>query len=349
MLYTKRKIYISDNMHATNTIDFLKVIATFLVVMVHTQGIFATGDMSNNCLEYIMAPVIAFARTGVPLFFSISGYLLFTKPLIWKENLKKKIKSLVIPYLFWNALWIMVWEVGNLLVGTGFDNAPSWSAKEIGLALFGIPFWETPFYPAFWYIRELFILNIVAPIMRKIILKWPIPICISLMGIWLFPMSAEFYYIRNAVVFFGVGGILAFYPVLLSKLQGMTWRWGICSCILGICMSYVEYSCSIQCAFSVLCYIFSIYLFCHYCCKEKALRVHKVIDYVKNHIFIVYATHNKLTAGLISLAIFRSSYIGFRIVEFFLISGGVIGLCIIFSELFLCVFPNLYKIVTGRH
>ena len=46
-------------------------------------------------------------RCAVPGFFLIAGVLLFRKPFTWKDNMKKKCRSLAVPYLLLNTLWIM--------------------------------------------------------------------------------------------------------------------------------------------------------------------------------------------------------------------------------------------------
>lgn len=53
------------------------------------------------------------ARIAVPMFFFISGYYAFYKKdwsqrSVWTAELKKRVKTLLVPYLLWNSLYIII-------------------------------------------------------------------------------------------------------------------------------------------------------------------------------------------------------------------------------------------------
>ena len=52
-------------------------------------------------------------RIAVPMFFFISGYYAFYKKdwsqrSIWTVELKKRVKTLLIPYLLWNSIYLVI-------------------------------------------------------------------------------------------------------------------------------------------------------------------------------------------------------------------------------------------------
>lgn len=95
-------------------INILKVWLTILVVFIHSysEEIYMVGG--NIVLEipawldwfkYIISVVVA--RCAVPAFFFISAILLYKRDFVWKDNIKKKLKTLVVPYMLLNTFWIL--------------------------------------------------------------------------------------------------------------------------------------------------------------------------------------------------------------------------------------------------
>ena len=97
-------------------INILKVWLTIMVVFIHSYSAdirFSTGTVSVqmpcwlDVSEYIISQSIS--RCAVPAFFLISSILLYRRPFSWKDNLKKKIKTLLAPYMLVNTIWIMIY------------------------------------------------------------------------------------------------------------------------------------------------------------------------------------------------------------------------------------------------
>lgn len=86
-------------------IDFLKIIATFAVVGLHTQRDLSTGILFNPILYYI-------SRFAMPVFFMCNGFLIFQKEDFTFEYFKKKILNI----LKLLASWSIVTMILSLLV-----------------------------------------------------------------------------------------------------------------------------------------------------------------------------------------------------------------------------------------
>ena len=186
-----------------------KIIATFSVVLTHSYKLFKYMNVDNSTVFYLRG-FHAFASCGVPVFFLLSGYFLtFKGNWDYKKNIKKKVKSLVIPYLLFTALYAIISCVGALALPSFFDNFKEFNANDWIMHLFGIPFVIAPsFYGPLWFVRELLVLNIASVILVPLVKKIP--------GYILLPAMAVVYFlpipqiIRYSIPFFIVGMYFGF-------------------------------------------------------------------------------------------------------------------------------------------
>jgi len=196
-----------------------KIIATFSVVLTHSYKLFKYMEVDNSTVFYLRG-FHAFASCGVPVFFLLSGYFLtFKGNWDYKKNIKKKVKSLVIPYLLFTALYAIISCVGALALPSFFDNFKEFTANDWIMHLFGIPFVIAPsFYGPLWFVRELLVLNIASVILVPVVKKIP--------GYILLPAMAVVYFlpipqiIRYSIPFFIVGMYFGFkksIPVITNR------------------------------------------------------------------------------------------------------------------------------------
>lgn len=157
--------------------SFLRVPLMVLVVCIHGVGSdIQTIDFVNhlpilsigNVYTYITELLShSLARIAVPLFFFISGYYTFSSKDWAKGDIitgewKKKIKSLLIPYVVWNSLYLLLLllktKIGDYL-HLNFNDAFSISSWQ---ELLGYYSFNVVDYPL-WYMRELILLTLLAP------------------------------------------------------------------------------------------------------------------------------------------------------------------------------------------
>lgn len=140
-----------------------KVIATFGIVLTHAHKIFGYLGVADSRIFYLRG-LHAFGTSGVPLFFLLSGYFLTVKGSFdYQRNLKKKFRSLVIPYCLFMLVYALISCAGSQVFPSFFDDFTKFSARDWFMHLVGIPFVVGPeFYGPFWFLRELFILNVLA-------------------------------------------------------------------------------------------------------------------------------------------------------------------------------------------
>lgn len=104
------------------------------------------------------------ADSAVPMFFVMSGYLLFYKYDIrrYLDTLNKKVRTLLIPFVLWNLLGFAYHKCLSLLsivTGVAEANPELLSARNI---LYGV--WKSAYDPPVWFIKTLFELIIISPL-----------------------------------------------------------------------------------------------------------------------------------------------------------------------------------------
>lgn len=120
---------------------------------------------------------------AVSLFFTISGYLVAKKTdcgqtVGWYPTiLKKRMRTLGIPYLAWCSIYALTYLpftlLGNHLAGRNllhntYLHEPLLSVVNIG-CLYGLDLWGLPVAGTMWYVRNLIFLFLVLPILFPII------------------------------------------------------------------------------------------------------------------------------------------------------------------------------------
>lgn len=148
-------------------IEWLRFFCAICVVFLHA-GIPSDAQDTISCHNGIsdtLRIIIShgFCRVAVPIFFIISGYLFFIGLTDWDfrqwgSKLKKRVNSLLIPYILWNILSILVSWGAHEFVSTPIIHNP-WSVAMLYDTGTGLPH----NYPL-WFIRNLMILNLLAPL-----------------------------------------------------------------------------------------------------------------------------------------------------------------------------------------
>lgn len=165
---------LSSEQLQSKVISFLRFPLCVGVVLIHInmscqQGVpYPIYSFTKELFSYILAAV------AVPLFFMFSGYLFFYKienftASVYVKKVRKRIKTLLIPYMFWNSMFILCLLLGRWLdpetqfgVGYSFIDwlKPFWNFNErSGGATTG----DLPISVQFWYIRDLMVMVLLSP------------------------------------------------------------------------------------------------------------------------------------------------------------------------------------------
>jgi fucose 4-O-acetylase-like acetyltransferase len=186
------------------------------VVLLHTHlGHFdKTGSMFFNKTCEVITKVLM--QPTVPAFFFISGYLFFYKVGEFRKNVyfrkvKSRVRSLLIPYLFWICAWLIFYYVlyGFPPVTRLFNlgKGDEYSLGYVVRAFAGFYPTEECVYPRvgqFWFIRDLFFGVLLSPLIYLGIRYMGRLFIVFFFVLWLFNLNIPWIGLRglNSIMLF---------------------------------------------------------------------------------------------------------------------------------------------------
>ncbi|RME91083.1 MAG: hypothetical protein D6770_01155 [Anaerolineae bacterium] len=140
-------------------IDVMRIMAILAVILGHVSGVmlYKWGEVP---LSHWMAANVAdvYARTGPPLFFMLSGYLLLRKR---EETARvffiKRLRRVFLPFVIWSLLY---WLWSSLVQGRPVTFSTLWEGV-VEMMFF------RPAYFHFWFFYPLFGLYLLTPLLRR--------------------------------------------------------------------------------------------------------------------------------------------------------------------------------------
>lgn len=153
-----------------------------------------------------------FTRTAVPIFFLISSYLLFNNYSV--EKIRKRTKTLLLPFFIWSLISYCIFAFLPMIPGLGtyFNNQLDFTIGDFLKSIF-----VSPQNGSLWFLRDLYILTLLSPIIHYITNKrWIAYIIISfLLIVWC--IDLEYTFLVESSLFFIVGALISKYDVSLTK------------------------------------------------------------------------------------------------------------------------------------
>lgn len=102
--------------------DVIRIIAMLMIIVMHTFYNFTLRpDFFSTPIYFLLEPIAVVSNTGVLLFFILSGYLVIGKKRSIKENFKKTIIKLGIPFLFFALINLFISLQQIFTAHLGFD------------------------------------------------------------------------------------------------------------------------------------------------------------------------------------------------------------------------------------
>lgn len=226
----------------SKTILFLRFPLIIAVIYIHTQlnetvinGIALTKEYQfpiHDLFFHLITNEIA--QIAVPLFFFISGFLFYYKINIFTKNeyikkLKKRFKSLLIPYLFWNLAVLFLVFLSQMFLSSMLSGNNKLVTDYTFMDWLNI-FWNykkgNPICYQFWFIRDLIIVVLFTPIIYYYI-KFTKIYGIILLGIlWIF--NIWFNVISFSIISFFFFSFGAWFSINKRDftIDFMSLRWG---------------------------------------------------------------------------------------------------------------------------
>lgn len=202
--------------YISQKIKALSFISIILVLFIH--GVFL--DIKDFPVTNYIQKAFGFNGFGIvanPLFFSISGFLFFRNIQTINDcipKINKRLKSLFIPYIIWNVLFISWFVVcGLILPFSNFLNSGIIGELINNSFLYDIYLlFIKPVAFHLWYVRDLLLYILVSPLIYLLLIEikiiiLPILFVLGEIGLFYFPPTIKLW----GLFFFVLGGYIAIY------------------------------------------------------------------------------------------------------------------------------------------
>ncbi len=349
----------------SDRMNILKMLLTVFVVIMHANVSTVSVPEGSSMLDgiqwfrlirYIIMEIIP--RFAVQGFFLMSSILLYRKDFVWKDNISKKIKTILVPYVIMNAVWILIYFVCQQIgpLKSMFSNE-QYLIADYGLmewlGAFGIGARE-PFLIPLWFLRNLFIYNILAVVIKKIIDRFPKLIFVVITVLYLFTYI-DLIYIRNTELWFWcMGYYIVKYNTSISSLDKIKKIPVLCLYILLI---------GIRGAFNLNGVSLSNPV--HICVRALIMATGIVVWFslfTRNTDGFLQRFLLKISAYSFGVYIFHQMTLGFALKTAFKVLGGnyivetlvslimvvvIIAYCLVLCRLLDRFCPKLYALLTG--
>ncbi|WP_283150420.1 acyltransferase family protein [Silvimonas soli] len=340
----------------------LIVAVVYIHSFVTTVGMssFRIGNMYSSPESWMVREFFSqeLCRVAVPGFFLISGYLFF-----WNfhgtlaeygSRLKKRVPTLLIPYLLWNLLVIGLYAaLQSLPAASSFV-----SGQNVPVSQFGALDWLDQFvgwrrYPAayqFWFIRDLMVLVLLALPAYWLLRAASHVVMVLMLAAWFLQVLPGIPPFDEPPLFFMAGAYIAFHRLDLSALDRVG-PWAAVLTLLLAALSTLNavYEWGFGAAphqIMILSGLISAYWLAGMVPSRPTL--HRGLLWAASASFFVFAAHEPLMMGMRKLIYYvvRPDATG-ALVLYFVIPLLVIGVCLLVWSALRIVLPRTLAVLTG--
>lgn len=348
------------------TIEWLRFFCAFAVVLLHAVGppLFNGVISYKNGIYDIIRITFSegICRVAVPVFFVISGNLFYVKlenwnKTIWIDKIKKRIRTLFVPYLIWNILALVFLLLSlyprSILKGDAIPDLKIWFYSIGGIC----SLWDTgdrfPINYPLWFIRNLMVLNLMSPIIYLFIKR------LRVIGIiFLFILFVTNYWIHisgfgiSGFFFFSLGAYFRLLRINLVNFCEKIYMKTMAISFLLLVPMVITYGNNPTCyecfhrVFALFGSLSTIGIVAHYL-KHNIL---KEYPFLSKTSFFVYATHAIFFLPIITYALYKVFPLETEyayIIRYFL-SPIITIVCILFIfKLLKKLMPNTLSVIVG--
>lgn len=338
----------------SDRIQIVKIVSTFMVVFIHVN-IDALAQKNGLALivphwlelfKFIISS--CFSQVAVPFFFLFSGIFLYSKEFTWKNNVNKKARTLLIPYLFSISVYILMFLVAQNMpiMSTYFSNPDNviskWGILKWIDAYVGKIWSDKPFNVPMWFIRDLIFLNIFSVLILKITNKVPIIILGLISLAWFSRWNLSV--IDVQALFFIAGLFIVKYNIKIEVLDKIPW---VPLLLISVIFLYLDckYKLVIIHQVSIIIYMISMLKVSKYIASS---RFSNNILKLSKYIFFIYAFHLIILTTMIKVLMrFIPQYSVIQMMEFCITPFLTVGICIWGANILIKISPRLYGLITG--
>ncbi|BDQ12697.1 acyltransferase family protein [Sediminibacterium sp. TEGAF015] len=316
-------------------------------------------------LEFLIANGLL--RFRIPLLFLISGYLFaYYDNRSYADSIKKRFKTLIIPYLLWSAIALLFTFLlqqnsytANIVKETGIDqfgdNRPY---LEIGWGGMLDRLLFAPIAYQLWFILALFLYNLFYPVIKYCVQKAPIIWLAFTLLIWMVSVQI-FIFDGQGLFFFSIGIWAQKKGVFLEKRPewlstGIFFILFLGLCIIKTFMAFelepntgtTFFTLMILHRACIICGMIAIWYGIDPVIKNTVQQ--KWFLQISNYSFFIFALHVPLLPYLMKFVIMSTEGIWLnRLLSYLLVPLVVMIFCILTGSIVKKYLPKTYLILTG--
>ena len=366
---TKEGYYLITQ-EVSQRLSILKFWFAVLAVFYHATGSMAGIAMTRNAnvdFWFFVLNLSGVLWCVVDGFLFMSALFFYRKPFSWSENIKKKFKTLMIPYFVLNTFWIIffytVFKIPSLSsYFQPFNNIPAVDVQNwrfINFINAYIGFLDAyPIAFPLWFLRNLFILNLFAPLFLIIIEKLPKISFALLLILWFFVpseissdwvVSFNVDLVYKSVFFWALGCLFAVKKIDLNLLDRLS---TLSHCIIYLILVSLKIFTTgkgwISIPIDRACAVYGIIFFYSCTAKIKNLKLKEVLLNLSNYNFDIYIFHEHFSRILLTnCSLLFSLSLPSQLLQYIFVSFLIIIFCILLSIFLRKFFPKFYAILTG--
>ena len=357
---TQRKCYIISP-EESERIQILKIWFAIMVIFIHsyTEVVhFVGGDLVMQVplwldgIKCLVSQIIS--NCAVPGYFYISAVLLYKKEFTWAENIKKKIKTLLIPYLIFNTAWIVIYFVAQHIP----VFSPYFSQEENIISNWGIVQYADAYlgfidgYPILyplWFIRDLIVLNLLAVVIKKLIDRFPKIILILLAVMVAMNVQTHLFFLKQqALVFFCLGYYFVKYSIRFTDADKIKTPYIIIIYLAGIILDFLTRDTVINYLPHFITIVFGLIFFYRFTTKITAEKPHSILMHMAKYSFSIYLFHEMNLTILKKLLVKLLPQTAlWQTVLYFGIPVTIFFLCLLLSGILDKYFHKIYLVLVG--
>ena len=306
-------------------------------------------------------------RFRIPLLFIISGYIFSlqdTRP-YW-GRIGKRFNTLMIPFFIWSAMGLLmtfIWQQFPVTARAVLESQLDQFNDNRPYSAFGVidilkRWLLAPVSFQLWFIRSLFFYNMLYPLLKKAVLKFPLPWFVILFILTILKFGILFFEAQGMLFFsLGIWISKSHFPVERKPVWvSTTLCWlifaGLSFIKTWMAFEFDEYNFTTILTMSTLHYIsitsgiiavwYSGDKMVAWCMSKKWF------TWIASFSFIIYALHVPLLPYLTRIFyIYLQGFTYYRLFTFLVVPLIILLICIAVGAIWRKVWPSGYRVATG--
>lgn len=333
-------------------VTIVSFILAIFIMYIHANKLVqsAAAGTPVSVLHKILAGTIG--QVGVPFFFLQSGYWMFrfdifeVKSDILKRKLKKKITSLVVPFLLWNTFGLLFFLIATrITVISSMING----GQVVPITLrniFGGIFLHQ-YYIVFWFMQDLIVVTALSPVLKRLLRNRYLT-CAAILILLILSVrniSAPVCQTSSLLLFLMGGALSVYCRQYWETFNGNDCATGIYLALFLIFAAFRWFSLPVLSTISV---IVSPILFWKTCDLLTLLHVfdHEPLWFCKQSFFL-YAAHDFPVETLSAILSKVSDHMAWVSISYIVTPLIVLALLYVVAKLLSQRLPKVYQLLCG--